>query len=326
MDDGTRAAAARRRERMRADVRDGFAAEPKRLPPKYFYDELGSRLFDEITRLPEYYLTRTERALLETRVPRWMTDPPARAFVELGSGYSDKSRVVLDAMARNGRGSRYVPVDVSAAALKEAARRLRAEYPQLEVEPLVADITADFRLPDDLPHPAWFAFLGSTIGNFETARAIQLLRRIRAAMQPEDRFLLGADLVKDVATLEAAYNDAHGVTAEFNRNVLRVLNRELGADFDPDAFEHRARFEPEASRIETHLVSTRNQTVTVPEVGTYRFSKGEAIQTEVSHKYDREGIAALCAAANLRIDDWATDADRMFALVLAAPVPAPAGK
>lgn len=318
MTDGTRAVTLRRRERMRADIRAGFAAEPKKLPPKYFYDELGSRLFDEITRLPEYYLTRTERALLETWVPRWIADRPAQAFVELGSGYSDKSRVVLDAMAQNGRGRLYVPVDVSAAALAEAARRLRAQYPHLDVEPVVADITLDFRLPDDLPRPAWFAFLGSTIGNFEPTRAVQLLRRIRAAMEPRDRFLLGADLVKDVATLEAAYNDARGVTAEFNLNVLRVLNRELGADFDLDAFEHRAHFNADASRMEMWLVSTRDQSVRVPEVGTYPLAQGEPIQTEISCKYDRERMAELFAAAGLEIEHWRTDPDGLFALAVGA--------
>lgn len=306
---------------MRADVRAGLSAKVRTLPPKYFYDEQGSQLFDRITNLPEYYLTRTERTLLETHVPRWMAAHPARSFVELGSGYSDKSRILLEAMAASGSGRRYVPVDVSPAALKEAVRRLRHEDSGLEVEPVVADITLDFRLPDDLPPPVWFAFLGSTIGNFEPPRAIHLLRRVRSAMDAGDRFLLGFDLVKDVGTLEAAYNDAQGVTAEFNLNMLRVLNRELGADFDLSAFEHRAFFNRDASRIEMHLVATRDQSVTIPDVGVFDFAQGESIRTEISHKYDRENVARLFAAADLHILQWAHDRERRFALALSAPAP-----
>ncbi len=313
----------RRMERMRADVRAGLSAEPKTLPPKYFYDARGSRLFDEITRLPEYYLTRTERALLEEWIPRWLREWRPRSFVELGAGSSEKSRVVLDAMTDGSPGSVYVPVDVSAAALRTAAGRLRAEYPGLEIVPTVADITAGFHLPDSLSRPALFAFLGSTIGNFERHRAVALLRRIRAAMQGSDRFLLGADLKKDVARVEAAYNDAQGVTAEFNRNVLRVLNRELGADFDVEAFRHRAFYATEAGRIEMHLVAGRPQRVTIPEVGVFEFRSGESIRTEISCKYDRRDVEGLCAEAGLQIADWASDRESQFALVLAGPARSP---
>lgn len=322
MNDGAGAAVGARAKRMRADVGRGLAAKPKTLPPKYFYDARGSSLFDEITRLPEYYLTRTEGALLQTWFPRWAAAARPRSLVELGAGYSEKSRIVLDAMSVHGEAGVYVPVDVSAAALEEAAERLRSEYPGVDVRPVIADIAIGFRLPADLPRPTWFAFLGSTIGNFERPRAVQLLRRVRAAMQPSDRFLMGVDLEKDRDRLEAAYNDARGVTAQFNLNMLRVLNRELGADFHLDAFEHRAVYVPEKARIEMHLVSTREQTVTVPEVGRFRFRKGESIRTEISCKYTREAVADLCAGADLRIEQWKSDRDRLFAIVLAAPAPA----
>jgi L-histidine N-alpha-methyltransferase len=295
-------------------VRAGLAARPPELPPKYFYDARGSRLFEEITRLPEYYLTRAERAILAGWAPRRVPELGVRTFVELGPGSAEKARLLLDAMDAR---ATYVPIDVSAAALETTARELRRSHPGLRVEPVAADFTAELALPRDLPRPALFAFLGSTIGNFTPPRAVALLRRMAAAMGPRDRFLLGADLKKDRARLEAAYNDARGVTAEFNRNMLRVLNRELGADFDPDGFAHRAVYDDAEGRIEMYLVATRDQTVTIPEIGTYRFRPGDAIRTEVSYKYDRRTVETLLEEAGYALEEWTTDPEQEFALALA---------
>ncbi|HEX7051232.1 MAG TPA: L-histidine N(alpha)-methyltransferase [Longimicrobiales bacterium] len=306
-------------DRMRAEVAAGLMRKQKELPAKYFYDERGSRLFEEITRLPEYYPTRVERALLEARMPELVETLRPRTLIELGAGSAEKSRIILDAMRDAGTAALYVPIDVSAEFLVETAAALRAEYPGVRVMPLVADITADFTVTEVRPGPTLFAFLGSTIGNFDEAGATALLRRVRAAMRTGDRLLLGADLDKDPAVLEAAYNDASGVTAEFNRNALRVVNRELGADFDPDAFTHRAIYDRDSRRIEMHLISKRAQTVTIPDVGAFHFREGESIRTEISCKYDRERVDALLATAGLRVAEWWTDRDHRFALALGAP-------
>jgi L-histidine N-alpha-methyltransferase len=304
---------------MLAEVMDGLSAPQKELPPKYFYDHRGSELFEEITRLPEYYLTRAERALLERWMPALIPALGTRTLVELGAGSAEKTHVILDAMRDAGTAEVYVPVDVSASFLQDTAVRLRRDYPGLRVSPAVADISAELNLPAALPSPVLVAFLGSTIGNFYPPAAIRLLARVRAGLGPCDRFLMGADLRKDVRLIEAAYNDARGITAEFNRNMLRVLNRELGADFDPDAFEHRAFYEPDAHRIEMHLVSTRRQAVRIPGVGEVRFARGETLRTEISCKYDIPSLAELFAAAGLRLESWRTDSERRFALVVGAP-------
>jgi L-histidine N-alpha-methyltransferase len=228
--------------------------------------------------------------------------------------------VVLDAMTAHG-GTEYVPVDVSADFLADTAEALRGEYPGLEVVPAVADISAGFELPAGLPEPTLFAFLGSTIGNFAPDEAAVLLRQVRRAMRPGDRFLLGVDLRKDPARIEAAYNDARGVTAEFNRNILRVLNREAGTDFDTDAFEHRAFYDREEHRIEMHLVAGAPQTVHLPGAGEVRFAAGESVRTEISCKHDRASVDALFAASGLAVERWETDPDGLYALVLGAPVP-----
>lgn len=304
--------------RMLAEIAAGLSAPQKELPPKYFYDHRGSVLFEEITRLPEYYLTRAERALLRSWMPRLVPALASRTLVELGAGSAEKSRIILDAMRAARSAEVYVPIDVSAAFLTETADRLRRDYPGLVVTPAVADISEELNLPAGLPAPALFAFLGSTIGNFYPPAAIRLLSRVRTAMRGGDRFLMGADLRKDVGVIEAAYNDARGVTAEFNRNMLRVLNHELGADFDPAAFAHRAFYEPEAHRIEMHLAATRAQTVHIPGVGSVRIAAGETIRTEISCKYDVPSIAALFTAAGLRLESWKTDAQHRFALVVGA--------
>ena len=300
------------------DVAWGLTRPQKELPPKYFYDHRGSELFDEITRLPEYYLTRTERALLDCWATALMTALRPRALVELGAGNADKTRILLDAMVYAESGEAYVPIDVSAEFLDEAASRLRDEYPTLGIEPLVGDIVDPLDLGPDLPDPAIIAFLGSTIGNFDPVGARQLLRNVARAMRPGDRFLLGADLRKHPATIEAAYNDSQGVTAEFNRNVLRVINRDLGADFDVDAFEHRAFYDRKLHRIEMHLVSTDEQVVHIPSVGNIALADGESIRTEISCKYDRPSLTTMLASAGMQIERWITDASETYALVVAS--------
>jgi L-histidine Nalpha-methyltransferase len=306
--------------RMLAEVAAGLSAPQKELSPKYFYDQRGSELFEEITRLPEYYPTRTERALLQGWMPELIAQLGTRTLIELGAGSAEKSRIILDAMRAAGTAELYVPIDVSATFLSLTAATLRREYPGLIVEPAVADISEELNLPRRIPHPALFAFLGSTIGNFYPPAAIRLLRRVRAAMAPSDRFLMGVDLRKDVAKIEAAYNDSAGLTAEFNRNMLYVLNHELGADFDPLSFEHWAFYEGVAHRIEMHLVSTRAQKVTIPGLGEVSFAKGESIRTEISTKYDRASVSELFAAAGFRIEAWPTDPNTPFGLVSGAPV------
>lgn len=305
---------------MLAEVAAGLAAPQKELSPKYFYDQRGSELFEAITRLPEYYPTRTERALLEGWMPELMAQLGTRTLIELGAGNAEKSRIILDAMRATGLAELYVPIDVSATFLSQTAAQLRREYPGLTVEPAIADISVELNLPRRMPRPALFAFLGSTIGNFYPPAAIRLLARVRAAMGPGDRFLMGVDLRKDIARIEAAYNDSQGVTAEFNRNMLLVLNHELGADFDPRTFEHRAVYDTVAHRIEMHLVSTCDQVVTIPGMEPVAFRQGESIRTEISTKYDRASVAALFDAASLRIEAWPTDPTTPFGLVVGAPV------
>jgi L-histidine Nalpha-methyltransferase len=306
--------------RMLAEVSAGLAASQKELPPKYFYDHRGSELFEEITRLPEYYPTRTERALLTAWMPELIPQLGTWTLIELGAGSAEKSRLILDAMRDAGTASLYVPIDVSASFLDHTAGKLRQEYPGLAVEPLVADIAEDFQPPREVPHPAMYAFLGSTIGNFYPPAAIRLLTRVRTAMGPNDRFLLGVDLQKDVGRIEAAYNDSLGITAAFNRNMLVVLNHELGSNFDPFAFEHRAFYAPLTHRIEMHLVSRAAQQVRVPDIGIISFAAGESIRTEISCKYNRASVAELFGAAGLRIEIWKPDREQLFALVVGAAV------
>jgi L-histidine N-alpha-methyltransferase len=312
------AVADERASSMAMEVREGLSRRQKELPPKYFYDERGSDLFERITRLPEYYLTRAERTLLEENARALVTSFRPRTLVELGAGSAAKTRVLLDAMSEAGCLEEYVPVDVSEDFLLETARRLRAEYPGLRVTPAIADITASLGIPERLPRPVLFAFLGSTIGNFDAPAARALLARVRRVMRPFDRLLLGTDLRKPRRLVEAAYNDTRGVTASFNRNMLRVVNRELGANFDVASFAHRAFYSVERHRIEMHLVSTREQVVHIPSVGEVHLAKGESIRTEISCKYDRPSVRRLLRAASLRLERWIADDDR-FALTVASP-------
>ena len=300
------------------DVIDGLSRPQKELSPKYFYDQRGSELFEEITRLPEYYPTSAEAALLRAFAASWLESIKACALIELGAGNGEKTRILLDAL---GDGATYIPVDISAEFLQEAAQELEEDYPGLEVQPAVSDITQALRLPPDLPAPAVYAFLGSTIGNFERPAAVSLLRNVRRQMRPDDRFLMGVDLKKDPAVLHAAYNDAQGVTAEFNRNILHVLNRELGSDFDVDAFEHQAVYRPAEGRVEMLLIARTPQRVTIPGWKTVEFAAGESIRTEISTKYDREGVAELFGAAGLAIEHWESDARGWYALAIGRCTP-----
>lgn len=307
---------------MRHDVVLGLRRPQKEISSKYFYDTRGSELFEEITRLPEYYLTRTERRLLAEWVPRWFEDVRPAALLELGAGSATKTRILLDAMDELGTGHVFAPLDVSDEFLRETAERVGHEYPTFDVRPLVADFTDEVPAPRDLPTPAVWALLGSTLGNFSSEGAVRLLSRVRAAMRPSDVFLMGADLrpgaEKSVEALESAYDDEAGVTAAFNLNVLEVLNRELGADFDPGAFRHRAFYEPTRGRIEMHLVATRPQTVTIPGEDPVRFEEGESVRTEISCKYDRDSLEAILGAAGLSLREWASE-DGFYAILLAVP-------
>jgi L-histidine N-alpha-methyltransferase len=306
------------RSRMLADVRDGLLRDgQKELPPTYFYDARGSQLFDEITRLDEYYPTRAERALLEWTAEEIVESTTPRALAELGAGTATKSRVLLREMTRRGP-AQYLPLDVDGDTLELTAVALRSEFPALEVVPIIADMRDDVAAHGSR-HPLLYAFLGSTIGNFDPASARDLLTRIRATLRPTDRLLLGVDLIKDVAVLNAAYNDARGVTAEFNLNVLRVLNRELDANFDLAAFRHHAFYNVEHARIEMHLVACGEQNVHIPLVGDVHFNDGESVRTEISCKYDRVSATAMLESAGFRLTDWLTEPDPLVALALAEP-------
>lgn len=306
-------------ERMRSEVAEGLSKAQKTVSPKFLYDHRGSQLFEEITRQPEYYPTRTERELLTRHMPDWVGRLRPRSLVELGAGAADKTTTILDAMHEAVDTPTYVPIDISGEFLDRVATDLRAAYPAAEVRPIVADMTVGFHLPDDLARPALFALLGGTIGNFPRREGVDQLRRIRDEMQPGDRFLFGYDLHKDPAVLEAAYNDAAGVTEAFNLNLLHVLNRELGADFDPGAFRHDAFYNRDDQQIEMHLVARRPVTVTIPGAGSFSFREGETLHTEVSCKYEPEGIEEMLSDAGLGLERIAR-LDPGFALVLSRPL------
>jgi L-histidine N-alpha-methyltransferase len=318
------AAGAPRGSALLRDVRIGLTRRQKELPSKYFYDHRGSLLFEQITRLTEYYLTRAERRLLARWMPPLVRSLQPATLVELGAGSGEKTRLILEAMRAAGRGAHYVPIDVSAQFLEQSANRMREDLPWLHVQPVVADFAADLALGFQPAGPVLFAFLGSTIGNFDTAEAIGILRHTRHAMLPEDRFLLGADLrTKPVERIERAYNDAEGVTAEFNRNILRVLNHDLGASFDLDAFAHRAFWSWPDSRIEMHLEALTVQRVHVPGLGIVGLRAGETIRTEICGKYSRAQLEEMLEAAGLEIETWCVDADDQYAILMAKPVSAP---
>ena len=309
-------------EALRADALSGLMSEPKSLPPKWFYDAQGSALFEKITALREYYPTRAEREILHATAAGIAGQTRARTLVELGSGSSEKTRLLLDALRAAGTLRGYVPVDVSEPALVAAGTALSAEYPGLDVRAVVSDFTEHLGLPDDgdAPAPRLIAFLGSTIGNLVPTERASFLARLRAGLRPGDFFLLGTDLVKDPATLVAAYDDCSGVTAAFNKNVLAVLNSELGADFDLDAFEHVAAWDAEAEWIEMRLRSLADQVVHLPAIGLgVRFAAGEEMRTEISAKFRRAGVESELAAAGFAMRSWWTDSAGQFGLSLSVP-------
>ena len=305
---------------LRADVRRGLTSHPKELPPKWFYDDHGCDLFDQITRLPEYYPTETERTILRTEAAAIVSASHADTLVELGSGTSDKTRALLDAFAAAGQLKRFCPFEISESTLRSAAESISAEYPGVTIHAVVGDFE---RHLGDLPAGGrrMIAFLGSTIGNFTPPQREQFFADLADGMALGDSLLLGTDLVKDVARLEAAYDDAAGVTAAFNLNVLRVMNRELDADFDIGQFAHVARFDAEHEWIEMQLRSLRDQRVHLGQLDlTVDFAAGEEVRTEISTKFRRAGIEAELAAAGLHLDRWMTDPAGDFALSLATKV------
>jgi L-histidine Nalpha-methyltransferase len=306
---------------MARDVRRGLTAEPKELSPKYFYDERGSQLFEQITELPEYYPTRAERAILSDRSPEILAAAGCPGtLIELGSGSAAKTRHLLDAMRDAGCLQTYVPVDISEEITHETAAVLVEEYPGLAVRGLVCDFEHHLERVPDRDGARLIAFLGGTVGNLYPDQRRDFLARIAALLGDGDHLLLGTDLVKDVARLEAAYDDEAGVTAEFNKNVLEVLNRELGADFDLDAFDHVAVFDPEEGWMDIRLRSLVDQTVTLDDIELeIEFAAEEEMRTEISAKFTRERLEGVYGEAGLQMSGWFTDAAGDYALSLARP-------
>ncbi|NVJ28193.1 MULTISPECIES: L-histidine N(alpha)-methyltransferase [Myxococcus] len=302
---------------LRQEALQGLCCSPKELSPRWLYDERGSQLFDDITRLPEYYPTRREREILLAHASDVARLSGATTLIELGSGTSEKTRLLLDAMEEAGQLSRFVPFDVSEAFLRRAAATLAREYPGITVHAVVGDFEHHLsRLPAG--GRRLVAFLGGTIGNLKPLERARFLRELSAGLQPGDGLLLGTDLIKDRDRLFAAYNDSAGVTAEFNRNVLRVLNRELGADFNPDAFQHIAPFDENNSWVEMRLVSQRTQSVWLSSLKRrVDFTEGEVLRTEVSCKFEQARVEEELDAAGLGLAAWWTDGAGDFALSLA---------
>lgn len=310
-----RAAATQSPDSFRDAVRRGLSAHPKTLPCQFFYDDTGSRLFEQICALPEYYLTRTEDAILRQHaaemVAGWAHAP---AMIELGSGSSVKTqRLIAESLARYGR-LHYFPIDVSPTILEESAAALVRDFPRLRITGFAADYReALAKLYAHVDRPKLVVFLGSSLGNYDSAEAVSLLRHIARGLGPHDRLLLGTDLAKDRETLEAAYDDAQGITAAFNRNLLVRINRELGGNFDPTRFAHEARYVPERGRVEMHLGSIGHQSVRIPAAGvTVRFSAGESIHTENSHKYTVERLRALATESGFEEEHTWADRHGLF--------------
>jgi L-histidine N-alpha-methyltransferase len=299
------------------DVLDGLTRPFKELPPKHFYDARGAELFDQICELPEYYPTRAERAILERSAEELARLTGAVELVELGSGTAAKTRVLLDALYAAGTLDRYVPVDVTERMVRDCAEELTREYPGLRVHGVIGDFERHLDRVPPATGPRVVAFLGGTIGNFPPGSRRRFLREIARLLGPEDYLLMGTDLVKDPDVLEAAYDDAQGVTAEFNRNVLRVLNRELHADFDPDDFEHVALFDRENEWIEMRLRARREHTTLVRNIDlSVHFDAGEELRTEISAKFTPVRLERDLSAAGLRLVRWLTDPEQLFALTL----------
>jgi len=302
---------------MAGEIREGLTRSPKSLPSKYFYDERGSRLFERITRLPEYYLTRAERALLEERAGEIAGLTRARELVELGAGSARKTWMLIEAGLEEGSLRRYLLVDVSHEAARNAARETARRFPDLQVHALVGDFERHLvRVPEGGGRTV--AFLGSTIGNFTDAEAVEFVTQAGVLLERGDWMLLGTDLVKDRETLEAAYNDSAGVTAEFNVNILNVINRHLGGDFDTEAFEHVSYYNERASRIETYLRPSSPQRVRLEELDLeVEFRAGELMRTEVSRKFTRGSVERMLGQAGMRLEHWFADDEGAYALSLA---------
>lgn len=301
---------------LRHDVRHGLTAEPKTLPPKWFYDDRGCELFEAITAAPEYYPTRCERQILSLRAGEIAAACPADTLVELGSGTSIKTALLLDALVEQGSLRRFIPFDVSETTMRAAADRLLRSYPDLEIHGVVGDFERHLHTLAGGGRRL-VVFLGGTVGNLEPRQRAAFLSQVAAGMRPGDALLLGTDLVKDVDRLVAAYDDASGITAAFNLNVLQVMNRELGADFDVDGFRHVARWDDEREWIEMRLRSTTDQVVSLPAVDlVVGFAAGEEVRTEISAKFRRSGVEAELSAAGLDLAQWWTDDDGDFAVSL----------
>ena len=305
------------------DVLDGLTRPFKELPPKHFYDAVGADLFDRICEQPEYYPTRTERAILEERAAEIVALTGASELVELGSGTAAKTRILLQAMADAGTLRRYVPLDVTEGMVRDVAEQLTAEHPGLFVHGIVGDFERHLHHVPAPDGPRIVAFLGGTLGNFPPGSRRRFLRQLARLLRPQDSLLLGTDLVKDPAIIEAAYDDAAGVTAAFNRNVLAVVNRDLDADFEPEGFEHVAFFDREREWIEMRLRASRRMRVHVGALGLdVDFAPREELRTEISAKFTPERLRADLEAAGLELAELLTDADGMFALSLSRPAPA----
>lgn len=299
------------------EVLDGLSERPKRLPHKLFYDAQGSRLFERITELPEYYLTRTERAIFQKFGTKIVEQAGTNlTLIELGAGSASKTRILVQAQARRQLRVEFYPVDVSSAALEAAVASLNGNIRNLRVHPIVADYSECVPFVD-LAGPKLVLFIGSSIGNFEPEEAVQFLKRVRASLRRGDALLLGFDMLKNPDVLHAAYKDAQGVTAEFNRNVLARINRELGGQFDVEAFQHVAFWNAERSRIEMHLESRMRQQVWVRDLGVkFNFAEGERIHTENSYKFTKDSIAEMIAKGGFHLEKTWTDPKRWFSVVL----------
>ncbi|MGW3984699.1 L-histidine N(alpha)-methyltransferase [Streptomyces mirabilis] len=304
---------------LRSDALEGLSTAPRTLPPKWFYDKRGSDLFEQITMLPEYYPARAEQEILTRRASEIAGLTRATTLIELGSGSSRKTRLLLDALTAGGTLQRYAPLDVSSSTLREASEAICRDYPALSVTATVADFTTGLALPDH-PGPRLLAFLGSTIGNFDADQRSAFYRALALTLSSDDVLLLGADLVKDPDALVRAYDDLSGVTAEFNKNVLHVLNRGLGSDFDPDAYDHVALWNADEERIEMRLRARTAQTVKIPELElSLDIAQGEDLRTELSCKFRRETLTQELREGGFTVRNWWTDTAGRFALLLAVP-------
>lgn len=299
------------------ELRQGLSENPRRIPTRFFYDRKGSELFEKITDLVEYYLTRAERSLLERYASEIQSITSCEELLELGAGAATKTRILLDAMQSAGKLGLYIPFDVSESEVRRVAEELVSEYPGLKVHGIVADFVHHLTA---VPSGAnrLILLLGSTIGNFSHDAAVEFLKRISSQMESCDYFLLGVDLIKDVARIEAAYNDEMGITADFNRNILRVINQFAQADFQPERFDHRAFYNRDLNRIEMHLVASRPMSVALEALDLrLEIGAGEALFTEISCKYDRAMTESMLTEAQFQMSKWFTDSDGLFALALA---------